>query len=472
MKDQEIKVEKRDISTLKEWDKNPRTINRKDFDRLKKQLTELGQYKPLLITPDGTVIGGNMRLKALRDMKINSIWVSVIETKDETELLKYALSDNDRAGYYDDNLIANMMPNYNIEWSDYAIDFEPPESLGDMLKRFGVPDDEDHLTLAEQFVVPPFTIFDARQGYWQARKTSWVNLGIESEVGRADDLVFNVSSQPISTYKKKEELEAKEGRKIPWEELREKYPELIKQKGTSIFDPVLCEIMYRWFCVDGGLIIDPFSGGSVRGIVASKLGYQYLGIDLSEKQINENIKQAGTLNLKPEWLVGDSLNIDEIAKGKEADMIFSCPPYYDLEKYGDDPNDLSNKQTYQEFIKTYREIIKKSLALLKDDRFAVFVVGDIRDKEGVYRNFVSDTISAFVDAGVKLYNEGILITSYGSLIIRIKQQFTKYRKLGKAHQNVLIFYKGDLKKIKENFKEIDIGKIEEFAEEESWQVEK
>ena len=47
--------------------------------------------------------------------------------------------------------------------------------------------------------------------------------------------------------------------------------------GTSIFDPVLCELAYRWYCPPGGVILDPFAGGSVRGIVASKLGRRYVG---------------------------------------------------------------------------------------------------------------------------------------------------------------------------------------------------
>src|SRR5690242_12336191 len=64
------------------------------------------------------------------------------------------------------------------------------------------------------------------------------------------------------------------------------------QSGTSIFDPVLCELAYRWFCPPDGLILDPFAGGSVRGIVASKLGRRYIGIDLSARQIEANRTQA------------------------------------------------------------------------------------------------------------------------------------------------------------------------------------
>jgi len=219
------------------------------------------------------------------------------------------------------------------------------------------------------------------------------------------------------------------------------------QTGTSIFDPVLCEIAYRWFCPEGGSILDPFAGGSVRGIVASKLGRAYTGIDLREEQIKANEEQGARIcpENPPRWVIGDSQNIAALAPG-EYDLIFSCPPYADLEVYSDDPRDISTMD-YPAFIAAYRRIIAASVGLLKDNRFAVFVVGDVRDGRGIYRGFVSDTIAAFVDCGAGLYNEAILVTALGSLPIRIGKQFVGYRKLGKTHQNVLAFYKGDPKKI-------------------------
>jgi len=125
-------------------------------------------------------------------------------------------------------------------------------------------------------------------------------------------------------------------------------------------------------------------------------------------------------------------------------MICSCPPYADLEVYSDDPADLSN-MAYADFVEAYRGIIRKSVAMLKQDRFACFVVGEVRGKDGVYRNFVGDTISAFTDAGASYYNEAILVTTVASLAIRAAKAFTTSRKLGKTHQNVLIFVKGDAK---------------------------
>lgn len=316
------------------------------------------------------------------------------------------------------------------------------------------------LTLQQKFLIPPFTVLDARGGFWAERKKAWKALGIRSEMGRgADDckteggLTFARSSQPPAVYQAKNDYEAKVGKKISWEEFANLFPEVMAQGGTSIFDPVLCEVAYRWFCPQGGSIIDPFAGGSVRGIVAALTGRQYTGVDLSGRQIEANIQNWEEISHEsvledsecpvtpPNWINGDSSHIDELAPG-EYDLFFTCPPYADLEVYSDKPEDLSNKD-YPEFLALYRAIIRRATAMLKPNRFACIVVGDVRDNRGFYHNFVSDTITAFRDAGMDFYNEAILIMPFGSLPIRAGKQFASGRKLGKAHQNVLVFCNGD-----------------------------
>lgn len=240
--------------------------------------------------------------------------------------------------------------------------------------------------------------------------------------------------------------------------------------GTSIFDPVLTELAYRWFSPEGGVILDPFAGGSVRGIVASKLNRQYIGHELRAEQVEANRIQADGIcsdeTHYPAWIHGDSRSIDRTCADVQADLIFSCPPYADLEVYSDDPKDLSTLP-YAEFLVSYREIISKTSALLKPDRFACFVVGDVRDKKGNYYNFVGDTVQAFLDAGLHYYNEAILVTAVGSLPIRVGKQFSASRKLGKTHQNVLVFVKGNGKAAAEACGECTFGEIdaaEEFGE--------
>jgi len=226
--------------------------------------------------------------------------------------------------------------------------------------------------------------------------------------------------------------------------------------GTSIFDPVLCELIYRWFSPVGGIVLDPFAGGSVRGIVAAKTGREYVGIDLSEKQIEANRVQAENIcdDIMPVWYVGDSADIGKIAEG-EYDLVFSCPPFFDLEVYSEDENDLS-AMSWDDFIISYRKIISEAVLMLKENRFACFVVGDIRDKKGIYRNFVSETIQAFITAGAQLYNEAILVTAVGSLPIRAGRAFKAGRKLGKTHQNILIFVKGDGKRAADECGNVEI----------------
>lgn len=228
------------------------------------------------------------------------------------------------------------------------------------------------------------------------------------------------------------------------------------QSGTSIFDPVLCELAYRWFSPVGGLILDPFAGGSVRGIVAAKLGRKYTGIDVRAEQVEANRDQARELtpDAPPTWVLGDSRDVASLSPGAY-DFIFSCPPYGDLEVYSDEPGDISTLG-HEAFIEAYRAIIAASIGLLVDDRFACFVVGDYRDKKGFYRNFVSETISAFEAAGAKLYNEAILVTALGSLPIRAGKSFSSGRKLGKTHQNVLVFVKGDWKQASKACGEVDV----------------
>lgn len=236
--------------------------------------------------------------------------------------------------------------------------------------------------------------------------------------------------------------------------------------GTSVFDPVLCELAYRWFCPPNGYVLDPFAGGSVRGIVAAVLGRNYTGIDLSEPQITANrtqwdeIRQGLSNTNLISWLVGDSTHAASLAPG-EYDFIFSCPPYADLEVYSNDPRDISN-MPYGKFLEAYRVIIRESLRLLKPNRFACFVVSEVRDpKTGFYRNLVANTIGAFERAGAHLYNDAVLINVAGSLPLRAGIPFTVARKLGRMHQNILVFCNGDPKLATEAIGDFDSNDLED-----------
>ena len=275
--------------------------------------------------------------------------------------------------------------------------------------------------LRDKFIEPPFSVLDTKSGNWQRRKKLWKKLGIKSEIGRKAKSI-NGGTDEYRAIKNKKEYDNKEN-------------------YTSIFDPALCEVLYHWFCSENGNILDPFAGGSVRGIVANYLGYNYTGIDIRQEQIDSNREQALNIlevNNQPNYYVGDSNKVLNNFN-KKFDFVFSCPPYADLEVYSDLDDDISNMD-YNNFIIAYESIIKKSCNLLKKDGFACFVVGEVRDKKGNYIGFVPDTIKAFVKCGMEFYNEAILLNPVASASMRANNNM-KSKKLVKIHQNILIFKK-------------------------------
>lgn len=163
--------------------------------------------------------------------------------------------------------------------------------------------------------------------------------------------------------------------------------------------------------------------------------------------------------------MGDSTNIDVLVPDSGYDMMLTCPPYADLEVYSNDERDLSN-MPYSEFVQAYRTIIRKTTEKLKDNAFAVIVIGEVRGKDGNYYNFVGDTIKAFVDAGLKYYNEIILETPIGTSAMRVNSTFGRGRKIVKIHQNVLVFVKGDVKQINVSDYQYEFNGSEAEGEEE------
>ena len=280
--------------------------------------------------------------------------------------------------------------------------------------------------LKSKFIVPPFSILDMASGDWQNRKNRWKELGIKGEVGRDSKAIIS-GTDNYRTIKDKAEYDN-----------RENY--------VSIFDPVLCEIMYRWFVPAEGSILDPFAGGSVRGIVSSFLDYNYTGVELRDEQVYSNMGQAEEIvpNNLPEYLIGDSNKVLETIDRK-FDFLFSCPPYYDLEIYSDYNGDLSN-MSHKDFEFYYESIIRKSCLLLKDNRFACFVVGNVRDNNGFMKDLVGLTIRLFEKCGLRFYNDIIMRQPVASASMRADKNM-KYRKTVKVHQNVLVFCKGNPKEV-------------------------
>ena len=435
------KIETISIDDLIPYVNNARTHDEAQVAQIAASIKEFGFNNPILIDSKSGIIAGHGRLAAARKLGLKEVPAIRLGHLTDVQRKAYIIADNKlalNAGWDNELLGIEIM-----DLKEFGFDIDLLGFSEDELKEFEFgndnlnnDDEQKNASLSDRFLIPPFSVFNAREGWWQNRKRAWIALGIKSEEGR------DISSTNVGS----------------------KAPEYMQGRGNndggSIFDPVLCEIAYRWFCPYNGLVLDPFAGGSVRGIVAAKLNRQYIGHELRVEQVEANIRQGNDLCANdlfvPAYIAGDSRNIDKTCKDVKADFIFSCPPCADLEVYSDDPKDLSSMDC-ADFKNAYFEIIKKSCAQLKENRFACFVVGDVRDKKGNYYNFVGDTIKAFLDAGLNYYNEAVLVTCVGTLPIRSAKTFTASRKLGKTHQNVLVFVKGDGKKATKECGDIDIA---------------
>lgn len=310
--------------------------------------------------------------------------------------------------------------------------------MNSTLKNIDLFGNEIKQTLTEKYGIPPYSVIDLNNNEYMKRSKRYINLGIKSEIGR-QSLVYTASS----SKDKKHVEQLKHG----WKEGTKKYREKLigSSGGVSIFNPFICELMYRWFCPDGGLILDPFAGGSVRGIVANYLGYKYTGIELRQEQVDSNREQAYNIlpiNNHPQYYCGDSEKvIPELIPNY--DMVFSCPPYANLEVYSTLPNDISNMK-YPDFLKKYQSIISLACGKIKKGGFAVFVVSEVRktkNRYGIgYVGFVPDTIRAFENCGMEYYNEIIMINNTGNAGLRA-DKYMRTKKIVRVHQNILVFRK-------------------------------
>jgi len=425
-----------------------KTLSEENLGKLKKSIIKYGFTAPGFVWQSGKkkyVMDMHQRIKALNSLfeegyTIPDIPIVYIQAKNKTEAKQKLLHISSQYGEFNRSGLDDFLLSIN---SDAEL-LETLRLVDDEVD-LGIFDDDNYNeentpgSLVDKFIVPPFSILDTRQGYWQERKRYWRGL-----------IGDNGESREKKLYKGG-------GRKGG---VTAKLHDFNANNGVSLLDPVLAEIMNNWFCTPGGKTYDPFAGDTVFGYVSNYLGHTFTGIELRKNQADlNNLRLANT---KSKYICDDGQNILKHIKKNSQDMLFSCPPYYNLEVYSDLKEDASNQKNYADFMKIISRAFTDSIECLKTDRFAVITIGDIRNKVGFYRRFADDVKDIFKAAGVLLYNELILVEPIGTTALRAGNAM-KSRKVAKTHQNILVFFKGDPKKIKDLFPIIEV-KIDESTD--------
>lgn len=462
----EIKFDKR----------NYRKHNDKNKKLIKKSLQECGAGRSIIIDNEGEIIAGNGVYEQAQKLGLKT---KIVET-DGSELV--VVKRTDLKTDDEKRKALAVMDNSTSDTSEFDLELLTADFTVDELEDFGIElpeekgedeEEEEKSNINEDFIIFPCSVLDQSNSKWQERKKYWLKrLDINDNVNSREGLLNlgNMSQYP-KTYSRYLYFKNKNKEQLSFEEFVEKFnpPEFekdkqnIRAKGVSVFDPVLSELSCKWFSPYlGGKIFDCFAGDCFKGLVFALCGYEFTGIELRQEQVNDNneaIKKIENLNIK--YICDDGQNVDQYFQEQSQDLLFSCPPYYNLEVYSNLPNDASNQKDYCDFLKILDNAYSKSIKILKDNRFAIIVVGDIRDKQGFYYNFINDIINIFNKNGMFLLNELILKEPVASRCFSARGMF-KSRKIIKIHQNILVFYKGNPKKIKEIFPEVMVK--EDYAD--------
>lgn len=220
--------------------------------------------------------------------------------------------------------------------------------------------------------------------------------------------------------------------------------------NASVLDPVACEVILRFFMPKNGKrIYNPFGGGVQFGFIAGANGYEYLASEIRQNQCDANNKLCSDF-LGVQWVKSDS---STYAPDGMYDLIFTCPPYYRVEKYIDydgviPDGEINSLDSYDKFRDTLFAGYKKAIEHLNDNCFFVVMTGDSRDKKGAYYCSEAETELFFKENGLSVYNKIIYLECEFTRLAHAKKTLN-HRKFPKREQKIIIAYKGDISAIKD-----------------------
>lgn len=415
----QIPVKKLKLATY-----NPRRITERELKKLVTSIEENGFVQPILVNKDLTIIGGHQRVKAAKQLNIDTVPAIVIDVSPEKEK-ELNLALNKISGDWEETALRELLEELEQAGRMYATGFEAKE-LDKLRFKQG---NQINRKLIQDYIVPPFSIFDTKQGYWQTRKKEWhEQLGNTTLNRNVDNQESTPGDIGGGTY-----------------------------KTISQYDPVMIEVLLTWYASRGDIVLDPFSGSSLAGLIASRLGYTFIGTDTWAEQVKENKDQAKELKeTNCTWHNDTAENIGKyLPKGKKATLLITDPPYFNLENYqSENKDDISNAENYKDFLARLKKALTPTYELLEKNGWAVIKIGNVRDKDGHYYNLVGDTVNIMQEIGYSFYNEIILATPIGTATLRARRVMEASKKVTKIHQNILFFSKGREVKINKHLKEI------------------
>jgi DNA modification methylase len=228
-----------------------------------------------------------------------------------------------------------------------------------------------------------------------------------------------------------------------------------KNLRYSIYNPTQAEFILKYYTEEGWDILDPFAGRGTRSLMSLRLGRNYYGIDVCLGTVSENIRKIEEKkfkNIKWEVKVGDGTRPHEVFPNQTFDAIFTCPPYYNIERYSGEEGDLSYlsdmefERSIEVMFQNLKGIIKKSSYIEKRFHPLIFTVGTVRrgDKGLLDMDFLFQDIGR--NCGFTLHDKLITVNRAPGAGFTFRRNWD-YKFLCKTHETTLVFVDYEEKEI-------------------------
>lgn len=226
--------------------------------------------------------------------------------------------------------------------------------------------------------------------------------------------------------------------------------------NASVLDPVACEVCLRFFMPrEGKRVYNPFGGGVQFGYIAAAYGYEYIASEIRQNQCDCNNKICADLPGSAKWIKSDSATYRPEGM---FDLVFTCPPYYRVEKYIDydgmpPEGEINFLGSYEQFRDALFSGYKIALEQLKENCFFVAMVGDSRNSKGGYYCAEAETELFMKEQGLHVYNRIVYLESEFTRLAQAKKTLNT-RKFPKREQKIIVGYKGNADKIKDLYQTV------------------
>lgn len=150
------------------------------------------------------------------------------------------------------------------------------------------------------------------------------------------------------------------------------------------FVPQIPYQLFSRYTKQGDWVLDPFMGSGTSIIEAIRMRRNSIGIELQSSVVEEVSNRLSSIEnntCKYMLFQGDSANFNienEISKEKidKVQFIIYHPPYWDIIKFSDNKEDLSNSLTLKNFLNQFGQVIDNTAKLLEKNRYCALVIGD------------------------------------------------------------------------------------------------